>query len=68
MLDLRAELGDLVDVVPGFLAEQLDVVRLVLGEVIEQADRVGFQVREGLRILVDADDEARLGFIAIGVT
>ena len=57
MLDLLAQLGDLVGGVTGLLAEQLDVVGLILGHVVEEADRIGLQVSQGLGVLVHADDE-----------
>ena len=34
-----------------------DVARLILGQVVEEADRIGLQVRQGLGVLVDPDDE-----------
>ena len=57
MLDLVAELRDLIRRVAGLLAEQLDVVGLILGHVVEQADRIDLQISQGLGVLVHADDK-----------
>ena len=58
MFDLAPELGDLVDVVAGLLAEKLNVVGLVLREIVEQTNRVSLEVLQRLSVLVHTDDKA----------